>query len=100
MEFIDLGKHCYKCSQQDFLPFLCKDCNHYYCLEHRFHGCLGKTVKRKKRKRKNIKKKIDNNKKCYNKDCNEGYFDTYKCKHCNKYYCLYHRHHGCLYRHK
>jgi len=102
MEFSYLGKHCYKCSQQDYLPFLCKDCNHYYCLEHRFHGCLDKTdtiiVKRKKRKK--IKKKSNSGLKCHDKNCNENYFDTYKCKYCNKHYCIHHSHHKCSKRHK
>lgn len=38
-DLLDIGKHCYKCRQLDFLPFSCELCGHVYCLEHRHHGC-------------------------------------------------------------
>lgn len=42
---MNLGKHCYKCNQLDFLPFHCEFCNHVYCSNHRsldLHGCVGR----------------------------------------------------------
>lgn len=38
MEFCDLGKHCKLCFRQDYLPFQCKFCREFYCLEHRMIG--------------------------------------------------------------
>ena len=90
MEFGDLGKHCHICKQIDFLPFFCEDCQHYYCLDHRDHGCLDKKQKIVK-KRKKIKIKH----KCSYTSCSEKYIETYKCKKCHQYYCLVHRFHGC-----
>jgi len=43
MEFCDVGKHCKLCFRQDYLPFQCKYCREFYCLEHRMirdHHCL------------------------------------------------------------
>lgn len=40
---MNLGKHCHKCSELDFLPFHCEFCNHTYCSKHRtldLHGCV------------------------------------------------------------
>jgi hypothetical protein len=34
MEFDHLGKRCYMCHQQDFLPIECDLCNKFFCLEH------------------------------------------------------------------
>lgn len=42
---MNLGKHCHKCSELDFLPFQCEFCNHTYCSKHRsteVHGCVGR----------------------------------------------------------
>lgn len=42
---MNLGKHCYKCQQLDFLPFHCEFCDHVYCSQHRsldLHGCIGR----------------------------------------------------------
>ena len=49
MEFSNLGKHCYICKQQDFLPFFCNYCKQHYCLEHRNHDCNIITKKKPKR---------------------------------------------------
>lgn len=50
MEFCDLGKHCKFCFRQDYLPFQCKYCREFYCLEHRMmddHQCIKKKYKKK-----------------------------------------------------
>lgn len=42
---MNLGKHCYKCQQLNFLPFHCEFCNHVYCSQHRsldVHNCVGR----------------------------------------------------------
>jgi hypothetical protein len=42
---IDIGHNCYKCSELDFLPFICEFCKHTYCSKHRTleqHDCSGK----------------------------------------------------------
>lgn len=42
---MNLGKHCHKCQQLDFLPFHCEFCNHVYCSQHRsldLHNCVGR----------------------------------------------------------
>ena len=45
---LNLGKHCFKCSELDFLPFHCEFCNHTYCSKHRgleTHDCVGRAEK-------------------------------------------------------
>lgn len=45
---LNLGKHCFKCNELDFLPFHCEFCNHTYCSNHRsleVHNCVGRTEK-------------------------------------------------------
>ncbi|ODV67015.1 hypothetical protein HYPBUDRAFT_148783 [Hyphopichia burtonii NRRL Y-1933] len=42
---MNLGEHCFKCQQLDFLPFKCEYCQHTYCSQHRnldSHECRGK----------------------------------------------------------
>ena len=68
MEFDDLGKRCFLCNQQDYLPIKCDLCNKFFCLEHSSidsHQCpefySKKIVKKHKNKRK--KKKVNKVKK-------------------------------------
>lgn len=45
---LNLGKHCFKCNELDFLPFHCEFCNHTYCSNHRgleTHNCVGRNEK-------------------------------------------------------
>lgn len=45
---LNLGKHCFKCNQLDFLPFHCEFCHHTYCSAHRsleVHNCVGRKEK-------------------------------------------------------
>ena len=92
MEFSDLGKHCAKCNYIDYLPFLCTQCNKYYCLEHRSydeHECKNKP-KQTKLKEKDLV--IPKNKCGYKKCKNNSIFQFY-CSECKKKYCTNHRHH-------
>ena len=34
MEFSDLGKICYFCKRQDYLPIECDNCHKFFCSEH------------------------------------------------------------------
>ena len=46
---MNLGKHCDKCKQLDFLPFTCEFCKLTYCSQHRnpdTHQCPGKQDKK------------------------------------------------------
>lgn len=39
---VDIGKHCAKCHQKTFLPFVCTKCGLSFCTEHRLdHNCHG-----------------------------------------------------------
>lgn len=39
---VDIGKHCAKCHQKTFLPFVCSKCGLSFCTEHRLdHNCQG-----------------------------------------------------------
>lgn len=116
---MEIGKHCSfpDCNQLDFLPFLCKECDKYYCLKHRTcseHQC--KSIKKEKTKKIKcpickhkflINKNEDPNliinnhiiknctgplKKCSYKKCKEK-SNLVFCKLCKKNYCIKHRFH-------
>lgn len=58
MEFSDLGKICYFCNRQDYLPIKCDNCYKFFCSEHSSissHNCPN--VKKKKKIKKKKKKK-------------------------------------------
>lgn len=39
---VDIGKHCARCHQKTFLPFVCSKCGLSFCTEHRLdHNCQG-----------------------------------------------------------
>lgn len=87
MEFNNLGKNCRYCLQKDFLPFLCKYCNHYYCMNHtntKYHQDCNKL-----KEKSNIKKIKFNKKKCF--VCNKKDKYNYTCNKCNKDVCMIHR---------
>ncbi len=86
MEFDDLGKRCFLCNQQDYLPIKCDLCNKFFCLEHSSidsHQCpkfYCKKVVKKTHKNKKGKKKVEKKDK---KDIIEKYLqkkDTYETK--------------------
>ena len=116
MDFSDLGKHCYYCNRQDYLPFQCDCCNKYFCKEHwKEHNCKKKEIKYKDIKCPLCFKKFileesedENNyiskhfdvscsyfkEKCCFKKCKE-YNYLNECIKCKKKYCISHRHHEC-----
>lgn len=94
MEFSNLGKHCSKCKQQDYLPFECDYCNKILCKEHRSgsnHKCIHedtlKNIKKEKKPRcTNCKRKI-------------RYSDRSSCSLCRYKYCKKHitfENHNCV----
>lgn len=87
MEFSNLGKHCFICRQQDFLPFFCNFCEKYYCLEHRNHDCNipSKNIP-KKSKPKNLNR-------C--QQCRKKVLVPIICQTCQRKSCIQHRFHDC-----
>lgn len=87
MCFDNLGKDCAlkECQQKDYLPFECKYCKQFYCLEHRSvvdHNCYVYNQK----KRKNILRK----KTYYCFVCKKKTMVEWKCKLCSKNTCFKH----------
>lgn len=89
MDFVNLGKHCFLCKFQCYLPHFCEHCKQYTCDEHRTcenHDCI--SIKKINTKR---KKQIKNKKKC--KICNVKieYPTSAKCIKCKNLFCPKHR---------
>jgi len=68
MDFDNLGKRCFLCNQQDYLPIKCDLCNKFFCIKHSSidsHHCpefyskkkVVKTKVKKKKEKKNKEKK-------------------------------------------
>lgn len=56
-EFPELGKHCNKCKQLDFLPIHCGECKSFYCKDHALnHGCLDAMVQAQNEKPQSAKR--------------------------------------------
>ncbi len=92
MELPDLGEHCAKCNQLDYLPFKCNECNKFYCINHstvETHGCKIKLKKPKPAQRLKPIKKY----KCSLDKCKTKATCKYTCPDCYKNYCIKHRHH-------
>ncbi len=97
MEFSDVGKHCYYCKQQDFLPFQCERCQRYFCLTHKepdAHECECLVVNKTKTKTK-TKTKINTTRvtkyKCSVPGCKQRMSFSNICTGCGKHHCLRHR---------
>lgn len=89
MEFSNVGKQCYLCNTQDFLPIQCPICNMWYCSAHSFYQAHGCKIKQKdyiKKKEKLVKCAV-----CRKK---MKEYRLIKCKECNKKLCLDHRYKG------
>ena len=87
MEFSNVGKHCYICKQQDFLPFFCNFCEQYYCLKHRNHDCnIPVENIPKKSKTKNLNR-------C--QQCRKKVLVPIICQTCQRKSCISHRFHDC-----
>ncbi len=86
MEFSDVGKRCYHCNTQDYLPIQCPTCQQWFCSAHSLyekHGCRIIQKKYTKKKEKLMKCSV-----CKTK-MREYRFII--CKGCNKRLCLEHR---------
>ncbi|XP_051538293.1 AN1-type zinc finger protein 1 isoform X2 [Myxocyprinus asiaticus] len=92
MAELDIGKHCgiESCNQKDFLPFVCSSCSGVFCLEHRSrdsHSCPEVPVK----------KEISGSGgttsyPCSFENCKGRELLPVICPHCEKLFCLVHRH--------
>lgn len=84
----DIGKPCYFCRKQDFLPFECKHCHFYFCIKHRApsaHKCMStENCKEKSFTCTVIKYECEY---C----CKKSYIETL-CPVCNLNFCVSHRH--------
>ena len=93
MEFSNLGKHCYSCSQQDFLPFSCEQCGNNFCKNHiTQHSCQEQNNNVATEKITIKKKKVYKCKFC-NKKLNK--YLLIKCKNCHFKFCTSHINHNC-----
>lgn len=93
MEFSDLGKHCAICNLQDYLPFNCPGCKHWYCSDHRAyesHNCKNKPIDKQKTNQ-ILKNAIRY--KCSYKNCREKSIYKFVCPTCMKNHCISHRQH-------
>ncbi|XP_059380086.1 AN1-type zinc finger protein 1 [Carassius carassius] len=91
MAALDIGKHCEieSCKQKDFLPFVCSSCSGVFCLEHRgrdSHSCPEVLVK------KEIGSGGSKSYPCSFEDCKGKELLPVICPHCEKHFCLIHRH--------
>ncbi len=118
MDFINVGKRCYKCYKLDFLPFECNMCGYNYCQNHRRdHECIETSKITYKNitcpfcfKKFILEENEDENvyinkhfngtcshfkEKCQKANCKEYKYLQY-CSKCDKKFCLTHRHHDCI----
>ncbi|XP_030625065.1 AN1-type zinc finger protein 1 isoform X2 [Chanos chanos] len=92
MAELDIGKHCEikSCHQKDFLPFVCDACAGVFCLEHRSrdaHSCPEVPVQRE------IPVTGESTlHQCTFEDCKGKELLPVICPHCQKHFCLAHRH--------
>ncbi|KAG5850298.1 AN1-type zinc finger protein 1 [Anguilla rostrata] len=92
MAELDIGKHCTiaTCNQQDFLPFVCDDCSGVFCIEHRSresHACPEIPVKKEV-----LTSGSSTSYPCTFEDCKGKELLPVLCPHCQKNFCLAHRH--------
>ncbi|XP_062841553.1 AN1-type zinc finger protein 1 isoform X2 [Trichomycterus rosablanca] len=92
MAELDMGKHCEieSCHQKDFLPFVCDSCSGVFCLEHRSrdaHSCPEVSVKREV-----SGAGVSTTYPCTFQDCKGKELLPVICQHCQKHFCLAHRH--------
>ncbi|XP_076017254.1 AN1-type zinc finger protein 1 [Genypterus blacodes] len=92
MAELDIGKHCQidSCHQKDFLPFVCDLCSGVFCIEHRSresHSCSEEPVKREV-----LTSGGSTCHPCSFQDCRGKEVLPVTCPHCEKHFCLAHRH--------
>nr|XP_006634473.1 PREDICTED: AN1-type zinc finger protein 1 [Lepisosteus oculatus] len=92
MAELDIGLHCRieTCNQKDFLPFVCDGCSGVFCLEHRSREshCCSELALRKEP----VKSGISLSYPCTFQDCDKKELLPVVCPHCQKHFCLAHRH--------
>ncbi|XP_041737062.1 AN1-type zinc finger protein 1 isoform X2 [Coregonus clupeaformis] len=92
MAELDIGKHCNikSCNQTDFLPFICDACRGVFCLEHRsrdLHSCPVVDVKKAVQMSGG-----STSYPCTFEECKGKELLPVICPHCQKHFCLAHRH--------
>ncbi|XP_062403192.1 AN1-type zinc finger protein 1 [Sardina pilchardus] len=95
MAELDIGKHCEvtACNQNDFLPFTCDACSGVFCGEHRSresHSCPQLNVQREVIVSEGSAS--SNLYQCAFQDCKGRELLPVICPHCEKNFCLAHRH--------
>jgi len=93
---LDIGKHCElsNCNRLDFCPFHCRDCNKWFCLEHKDkkdHNCPIKEYNKTVDKDFVPKKPKKHRCKICRADIPHYVVDAYRCKKCNMKLCGNHR---------
>lgn len=94
MAELDIGEHCQieSCNQKDFLPFLCDACRGVYCVKHssrQSHSCP---------EQESVKGEFQESSggstsyPCTFHDCRGRELLPVICPHCEKHFCLAHRH--------
>ncbi|KAK6490334.1 AN1-type zinc finger protein 1-like [Huso huso] len=94
MAELDIGRHCVveDCKQKDFLPFICDGCSEVFCVEHRrrdSHSCSEVCVKKETVK---CGGNTCTSYPCTYHGCNGKELLPVVCSHCEKHFCLAHRH--------
>ncbi|KAM6900174.1 AN1-type zinc finger protein 1 [Xenentodon cancila] len=92
MAELDIGKHCQveSCNLKDFLPFVCDSCGGVYCLEHRSrgaHSCPQEPIEKESQTSGGTRSYL-----CSFETCKEKEVVQVICQHCEKHFCLAHRH--------
>ncbi|KAL2085955.1 hypothetical protein ACEWY4_019275 [Coilia grayii] len=92
MAELDIGKHCEikDCNQKDFLPFTCDACSGVFCLNHRSresHSCSQVHEQQEV-----VVSNSFISYQCAFQDCNGKELVAVICCHCEKNFCLVHRH--------
>ncbi|XP_075439137.1 AN1-type zinc finger protein 1 isoform X1 [Ascaphus truei] len=92
MAELEIGQYCgvEHCGQLDFLPFLCDGCSRVFCLQHRSkdsHGCPEVAANKDC-----AKSEESTLYPCTYKDCSGKELVLVLCPHCEKHFCLGHRH--------
>mmetsp|Transcript_12752 Transcript_12752/g.19296 ORF Transcript_12752/g.19296 Transcript_12752/m.19296 type:complete len:128 (-) Transcript_12752:22-405(-) len=93
----NIGKVCQHCSRQDYLPFQCEQCHHYFCKEHweAHQSCSTKTsLDSAKEIHPSLPAPSSNTAtQCAQPSCKpkKGFQVMTFCQNCENNYCLKHR---------
>ncbi|XP_072014120.1 AN1-type zinc finger protein 1-like [Amphiura filiformis] len=100
-ELVHVGKHCTvtTCKQLDFLPIVCNGCSQIFCKDHYSvdaHNCSQENFSKDGC---TITSTDPTSYECTHPDCTNRELIPILCEHCNKHFCLSHRHqqeHSCV----